>query len=354
MTIAIERWQFDAIRIVPWFFLAFLVSVLMTPFIRRLARHFGIVDRPNERKVHHKPIPLCGGIAIYFAIGVALCANLYAMDILTDGEVNLHHYVGFLLGGLVLMIGGYLDDRYNLPPRYAFITPVVAALAAIMFGIEVDKLTNPFGGVIFLLPWQSDVLVFVWLMVVMYTTKFLDGLDGLATGISAIGALMVMLLSLTTAYFQPDVAVLAGISLGALLGFLLWNFHPASIFLGEGGSTFVGYLLGVLAVISGGKLATALLVLGIPLLDAIWVVTRRLWRGGLSATARADRKHLHHRFLDLGWSQRQIVLTYYIVAAGFGVCTLFLQSREKLIALGLLTLMMILAALVLVSKEKRV
>jgi UDP-N-acetylmuramyl pentapeptide phosphotransferase/UDP-N-acetylglucosamine-1-phosphate transferase len=188
----------------------------------------------------------------------------------------------------------------------------------------------------------------------MYTTKFLDGLDGLATGVSAIGALMVMLLALSTAYFQPDVALLAGISFGALLGFLFWNFSPASIFLGEGGSTFVGYLVGILAVISGGKLATALLVFGIPLLDVVWVVTRRLRQGGLLATTQADRKHLHHRLLDLGWSQRQIVFVFYLVAAVFGVLTLFLQSREKLIALGLLAFLMALAAFALVSRERRI
>ncbi len=340
--------------ILPWAFLAFVFSLAATRLVAWVAGRWGILDRSTEtRKIHAKPTPLLGGTAIFLSIAFFVLLLVLRTDALTGGEITPSHYFGFLLGGVVLMIGGYLDDRYNLPPRFAFISPVLAALIAILFGIEVEKITNPFGGAIFLLPWQSDALVFVWLMVVMYTTKFLDGLDGLATGVSAIGALMVMLLALTTAYFQPDVALLAGISLGALLGFLLWNFHPASIFLGEGGSTFVGYLLGILAVISGGKLATALLVLGIPLLDVIWVVARRLLHGGVHAAARGDRKHLHHRLLDLGWSQRQIVLAYYVVAVGFGVMTLFLQSRDKLIALGFLCVMMILAAFVLVARDKR-
>ncbi len=340
--------------LLPWFALSFVLSLLATRLVERLARALGVLDHPTSpRKIHAHPMPLLGGLAIYGTIAILVGVLLATSRALTSGEITTMHYVGFLLGGLILMVGGFLDDRYELPPRFAWIAPVLAAATAIAFGIQVEKLTNPFGGVIYLAAWQSNVLVFVWLLLVMFTTKFLDGLDGLATGVSAIGTLMVMLLALTAAYFQPDVALLAAVALGALLGFLVWNFHPARIFLGESGSTFVGFLLGTLAVISGGKLATALLVLAIPLLDVIWVVARRVARGGLAAAAKGDKKHLHHRLLDLGWSQRRIVLTYYALAAAFGILTLFLQSREKLFALGLLTLGMIIAAVVLVAHERR-
>lgn len=340
--------------ILPWALLAFFLSLVLTRVIRRIAIRGDILDRPTEpRKIHTRATPLLGGTAIFISLAIVLLFLLWQGDALTGGEITARHYAGFLLGGLILIIGGFIDDRYNLPPRFSLIAPILAALTAILFGIEVEKLTNPFGGAIYLSAWQSNALVFFWLLVVMYTTKFLDGLDGLASGVSGIGALMVMLLALSAAYYQPDVALLAGISLGTLFGFLLWNRHPASIFLGEGGSTFVGFLLATLAVISGGKLATALLVLGIPLLDLIWVVTRRLMRGGVAAAVKGDKKHLHHRLLDLGWSQRKIVFAYYLVAAGFGVLTLFLQSREKMIALLLLMLMMAVAAVLLVSKEKR-
>jgi UDP-GlcNAc:undecaprenyl-phosphate/decaprenyl-phosphate GlcNAc-1-phosphate transferase len=188
-------------------------------------------------------------------------------------------------------------------------------------------------------------------MVVMYTTKFLDGLDGLATSVTSIGALMILLLSLTAAYYQPDVALVSVVAIGSMLGFLFWNFHPASIFLGEGGSTYVGFLLGVLAVISGGKLATALLVLGIPLLDAIWVVLRRYRTGGFKNIFNADRKHLHHRLFDRGLGQRSVVLFYVIIATAFGITTLIFQSREKLVALIVLGLLMFLVALFFSRKE---
>lgn len=335
--------------------LSFLLSAALTLVVRRVAIRFGIVDRPaGGRKIHTRPIPLLGGVAIFVSISAFVLFSLRYTNWLTGGEITVTHYAGFLLGGLILMAGGYVDDRYNLPARYAIVAPILAAVTVIAFGIEVTKLTNPFGGVILLEHWQSNAIVFVWLMVVMYTTKFLDGLDGLATGVSSIGALMVMLLALSTAYFQPDVAMLSAICLGSFLGFLAFNFHPARIFLGEGGSTFVGFVVGTLAVISGGKLATALLVIAIPMLDVVWIVVRRFRVGGLSQVFKGDRKHLHHRLLDRGWSQRQIVAAYYLLAIVFGCSALFLQSKEKLIALAAVVALMFVVAIVLSKQEKTV
>lgn len=336
-----------------WFFIAFLLSFAGTVLVKKVAHRFGIVDKPVlERKIHKTAIPLLGGTAIFLALAVVIAIVLSRTDLLTGGEITVIHYAGFLLGGFILILGGSLDDRFNLPPQYTILFPVLAAVTAIGFGIEVEKLTNPLGGIIYLSAWQSDVLVFVWLLVVMYTTKFLDGLDGLATSVSSIGALMIMLLSLTVAYFQPDVALLSAASVGALLGFLVWNAHPASVFLGEGGSTFVGYLVGILAVISGGKLATALLVLGIPLMDVIWTVIRRFRQNGFKQIFKGDRKHLHHRLLDLGWSQRVIVLVYLAVATTFGFIALFLQSKEKLLALLFLVVLMVISASILARNDR--
>lgn len=336
-----------------WGGLAFVLAFVAAFAVERLARRFGVVDRPGPRKIHHQPVPLLGGVAIYLAVAVCVGGALWSSGTLTSGSITLGHYLGFLTGGLILMVGGALDDRYNLPPHLSLIAPLLAALAAVFGGIEISKITNPFGGVILIEPWQSNVLVFAWLLVVMYTTKFLDGLDGLATGVSAVGMGMVLGLSLTVAYFQPDVALLSSIALGATLGFLVRNFHPAKIFLGEGGSTFVGYLLGTLAVISGGKLATALLVVGIPLLDVAWAVLRRASTGGLKNITKADRKHLHHRLLDLGWGQRRVAVTYYLVAAAFGAAAMFLQSGAKLVALSLLGLLMLVAVIILDAYDRR-
>lgn len=337
-----------------WGIVAFAISFFTTVFVKHFAFRKGLIDRPQkERKIHDRPTARLGGLAIYLAILIVVIVLLLTSPILTAGRITATHYIGLLVGGLILMIGGALDDRFDLPPWFTILSPVLASLVLIGSGIEIEKLTNPFGGVLFLTSTQSDILVFVWLMVVMYTTKFLDGLDGLATSVSTIGALMILLLALTAAYYQPDVSLLSAVSIGAFLGFLFWNFHPASIFLGEGGSTLVGFLLGTLAVISGGKLATALLVLGIPLFDVVWIVLRRLKAGGLRKIFQGDRKHLHHRLLDLGLGQRRIMLLYIFVASAFGVSTLFLQSREKLVALVLLGLMMLVAAAMLVQHERK-
>lgn len=336
-----------------WFLFAFVISAFVTDFMIKVAVRFGFVDHPTERKVHAKSMPLLGGVAIYFSIAVCLLVALQVSGTLTSGAITLNQYLGFLLGGLVLMIGGALDDRFQLSPRLSIIPPILAALIAVASGMDVSKLTNPLGGILLVAPWTSNVIVFIWLLIVMYTTKLLDGLDGLASGIAAIGTLMILALSLTVAYFQPDVALFASIVFGALLGFLAWNFHPARIFLGEGGSTFVGFSLGTLAVISGGKLATALLAIGIPLIDVVWSVIRRWRTGGFKQIFSADRQHLHHRLLDLGWGQKRIVLSYYVVAALFGLAALFLQSREKLFALGLLALAMFALIIWLARYEKR-
>ena len=334
---------------------AFGVSVLLTPLVAFCARRFGVENVPKGelKQVHRKPIPQLGGLAIYTAISWVLLLSLSTTSVLTSGTVDTRQYLGFLLGGLVLMIGGSFDDKFNLPPRFTIVFPLVAAFVAVAFGIGVSKVSNPFGSTPFEITGiASQLVTFIWLLVVMYTTKFLDGLDGLATGVSSIGALMMMCLALTTVYFQPDAAVFASLCLGAMLGFLVWNFNPAKIFLGEGGSTFVGFTIGVLAVIGGGKFGTALLVLSIPFLDVIWVVLRRVFAEHHSPT-KGDRKHLHHRLLDLRMSQRQVVLLYYAIAALVGLAGLFLQSRQKVILFGLVALLMVISALFLLAHERK-
>lgn len=334
---------------------AFLLAAVLTPIIRWIAIRLDIVDRPTDeaKKLHRQPIPLLGGTAIFISIALVLLALFFLHDqTLTSGLIGYQQYTGFLLGGLILIIGGFFDDKFTLPPKVTILFPILAALAAVIFGIGVSKVSNPFGGAIEISALASQIVTFVWLMVVMYVTKFLDGMDGLATGVSAIGALMMTGLALTAAYFQPDAAALAAICAGALLGFLVWNFHPAKIFLGEGGSTFVGFTIGVLAVIGGAKVGTALLVLSIPFLDVIWVVLRRTLIEHRSPT-KGDRKHLHHRLLDLGLSQRQVVLIYYAIAAIVGTSTLFLQSKQKLILFGAIILLMVVGATLLVLTERK-
>jgi UDP-N-acetylmuramyl pentapeptide phosphotransferase/UDP-N-acetylglucosamine-1-phosphate transferase len=196
----------------------------------------------------------------------------------------------------------------------------------------------------------ADLFAFFWLMTMTYTTKFLDGLDGLVSGITTICAVILFALSLNKEVAQPETALLAIIFAGASLGFLIFNFHPAKIFLGEGGSLYTGFMLGVLAIISGAKIATALLILGIPLLDVLWVIFRRIFLK--SSPFMADKKHLHFRLLDIGLSHRMAVALLWLLSLIFGIAALFLGSQQKLISLIILFILMIILAIILVVFNK--
>jgi UDP-GlcNAc:undecaprenyl-phosphate GlcNAc-1-phosphate transferase len=329
-----------------YFVLALALALALTPLVKRFALRTGCVDLPDQtRKLHSRPTPLLGGLALFLSFGLALLAYLRfaPIDFLV---VPIRFFVGILSGGAVLMVGGFLDDKYRLPAKLSWIFPALAALAIVLSGIGVGirQISNPFGAplrfdfMVFGVP-VAAFLVWLWMMGMMFTTKFLDGLDGLAGGVSFIASLTLFFLSLTAKVNQPITATIAIILCGALTGYLVYNFPPASIFLGEGGSTFLGFILGVLSIILGGKIATALLVMGIPILDVAWVIVRRLWYR--SSPFRGDRQHLHFRLVDLGMSQRQAILTLYAISAVFGFTAVFLQSFGKLIALIILFAIMI-------------
>ena len=185
----------------------------------------------------------------------------------------------------------------------------------------------------------------------IYTTKFLDGLDGLASSIGIVGALAIFALSFTPNVRQDYTAMLAAIFVGSLLGFLVFNWHPAKIFLGESGSTFLGFTLGILAIIAGGKIATAFLVMGVPILDVAWVIGARLAAG--RSPFKADKSHLHHRLLSLGLSQPQIVGILVLFSVLFGGLAVFLQSLGKLILLLTLFFVMLVLGFMVVSLNRR-
>jgi UDP-GlcNAc:undecaprenyl-phosphate GlcNAc-1-phosphate transferase len=299
----------------------------MAPLVWEWMRQRKVVDMPDGvRKRHGRPIPLGGGFALWLSVVVMTGIGVWRAPSFLAGTIPLSAYLALALGGLLLVCGGYADDRRSLPPRAQMLFPVLAALLAILGGVSIVRLTNPFGGV-----WEpglwSPVLVFLWLMVSMYTTKLLDGVDGLATGVGAAGAALIALLASTQAFFQPDVRTLAVVLASALLGFLFWNRSPAVGYLGEGGSVLIGYFLGALAVLSGSKMATLLLVLAVPMLDVAWVVWSRYRRG--VAVWKGDRSHLHHFFLDRGWAPGRILLFYMSVSASFGILALVVPRPWK-------------------------
>lgn len=316
----------------------FLLSAWLTPLARMVAVRFGVVDAPDGgRKQHGGVTPLLGGLAIVAGFVIPLVIVLLSTDHLTSGSITMRHFVGFLIGVGILTVTGVLDDRFAMSAKYSMVFFAIASLAAVAGGIEVSKITNPLGGVIVLAPVAASIVAFVWIIAMTMTTKLLDGVDGLAASISAVASLMIAALALTPTYFQSDVALLALMFAGAVLGFLLWNWHPAQVFMGEVGSTTLGFTVGVLSVIAGSKMATALLVLGIPAIDVALVAWRR-YRAGHNPFTTADRRHFHLLLLDAGMSARQVVAFYVGITLLFGLSTLVFVSWQKVLALAILAL----------------
>lgn len=348
------------------FFLGFGLSMAFTALLIKIAPKLGVIDKPKGgRKIHSKATPLMGGTAIFLAFFTIL---FFLQDELISGDLEPKHWIGFFLGALVLMIGGYLDDKYDLPAKKQLLYPVLAAVILIIGGVGIEKITNPLGGYIFLDSIKfpvltlagttyyfvlfSDLLIFFWLMGMMYTTKLLDGVDGLVSSISLIGSLIIFAFTSSTAYSQPDIAIASLVLAGAIAGFLVFNWHPARIFLGEGGSLFIGFALGTLSIISGGKFAIALLIMGIPILDVAWTIVRRL-KNGYNPFKHSDRGHLHHRFLDLGIGQRKTVIIYSFISYVFGMAAIFLQSMGKVMALISLIILMIFFIVIFSYLDKK-
>jgi UDP-GlcNAc:undecaprenyl-phosphate GlcNAc-1-phosphate transferase len=319
------------------FLLAVIIAALSTPIVRRFALKYDIVDKPSEaRKIHREPVAYLGGVAIFMAFLIGVLVNVSPS----------RQLIALLLGCLVLVLVGVIDDIRGLSPWIKLGWQFVAAGIALSGGIGITTITNPFGGVFdltggrfavdimslhFHITPLANAVSIIWMVGLANTINFLDGLDGLAGGVSGIAAVIMFLLSISARVNQPGVAMLSIILAGAIFGWLPFNFHPAKIFMGDSGAYFLGLVLAMLAIYSGAKLATATLVLGFPIVDAIWAATRRLARR--KSPFRADRGHFHHLLLDLGLSQRQAVLTLYAVAALFGSVALQIGSFAKLIAL---------------------
>ncbi|MFH0840707.1 MAG: MraY family glycosyltransferase [bacterium] len=336
------------------FIATFVLAVILTLLVKKLAQKLKVIDLPTGGRKHHtRPVPLLGGLAIFLTFFIMV---YIFRDQLLAGNLELHHWMGVFIGAVIIMIGGFLDDKYNLPAKLQLLFPLLAALSVVIGGVEVSKITNPFGEFLYLnqfkipvLSWGgvmhyfviiADLFAILWLMGMMYTAKLLDGLDGLVPGVIGIGSLIIFLFTLTTQYFQPDIGLAALVLATACFGFLVLSWYPAKIFLGEGGALFLGFLLGVLSIISGGKIAIALLIMGIPILDVVWTIARRILKKQ-NPFKTADRKHLHFKLLDSGLTNRQTVLIYYALAIVFGLSTLFLQSQGKLIGLAIVVIIML-------------
>ena len=321
------------------FVAAALLSLLITPAIARLAHRTGAVDHPNERRVNDAPIPRGGGVAVALAFlvvsGILIVTNERSELLPDPRALDAPEFVALLVGGALATILGALDDAFQLRARWQMLGQLALAGVAVVSGVTVSYLNNPVGpGEINLSGPFTIGFSMLWVVGMINSINFIDGLDGLSSGIALIAAATLGLISFTPAVNAPMVGILCFVLAGSLLGFLRWNFHPASIFIGTSGVVFVGYTLAVLSVLGTAKVAVALLVLGVPLIDTFWIIVRRLATGRSPFTP--DRGHIHHRLLDLGLSHSQTVLVIYGICLILAIMTFVLSGSGQLYAfLGL-------------------
>jgi len=330
------------------FVVAFALSLSLMPLARLLGERYGFVAAPGGRRKHSGTKSRLGGVALYAAfVAVAVLAQFLPVE--RQDPRELTRLVGLLLGATFIFLVGVYDDKKELSPAPQLTAQFITSLIAIYLLIVIDVINNPFTNRPLWFPWFITLpFTLFWLMGMMNTVNWLDGLDGLAAGVTAI-------LSAVLAFHmyregQYSVTLLPLALLAATLGFLPYNFHPARVFMGSSGSFFLGFAVGALGIIAGAKVATVLLVMGIPILDVAWLIFDR-FRLGRSPLI-GDRSHLHFRLLDLGLSQRQIVFLYYIFCSLFGLLAMLISSRIykflALLVLGAVTLLLLL----FVSRKK--
>ncbi len=288
---------------------AFLVSLVTTPIVKTLAQKWGAVDVPKDgRRMHDHPIPRMGGLAIF--LGFLLSVVLFAPFVQKNGlGIQLQ---SMLLGAVVIVVLGILDDIYALPALPKLIVQIVAAIIAVGGGNLIDTISNPnifSADPYWELGWLAYPVTVIWIVAVTNAVNLIDGLDGLACGVSTISSMTVLVIALTVA--EPAVAVLMACLAGGCIGFLPYNMNPAKIFMGDTGSTFLGYVLAVVSIQGLFKYYTLIsfvvpfLMLGLPIFDTCFAFIRRIAHG--QSPMHADRSHIHHRLIDMGLSQKQAV-----------------------------------------------
>jgi UDP-GlcNAc:undecaprenyl-phosphate GlcNAc-1-phosphate transferase len=345
------------------FGLAMLVSAGVLPALIRQAHRTGVVDRPGGRRSHSGEIPRLGGIAIFLGfVGGVGAALLLAGQAESLGQATSGFpWAGAGLGATIVFVAGLLDDVKQFRPRTKFLFQLVGAGVAVVFGVSIDALSLPIGGPFVLGAW-SPLVTLGWILIVTNAMNLIDGLDGLAGGLALIVTTVMAFVSFALGHFGAAVCAV-GLA-GALIGFLRFNMNPARVFMGDGGSQFLGFMLAIISIRGSIKGAAAvaltmpLLVLAVPLLDLTTTVARRAWRSpvtgvrGLGALIRqiasADREHLHHNLVDLGLSPRRAVLALYLLASIFALAGYLSLARNSLALAGLL-LVLCVGSVVLVK-----
>lgn len=333
------------------FIMSAIISFVLTPIVRRIAIKTGAMDIPKDnRRVHKEPMPLIGGLAIFFAV---IIVTLIFLPLTRE-------IISMIIGSAIIVMGGIIDDYKELSPKKKFLFELIAGIVLIIGGIKIDFITNPFSKDIALLDlkWLSIPVTLFWIVGITNTLNFIDGLDGLSAGVAMISSLTLMIVAGKFGY--SNIIILSAAMAGACLGFLPFNFNPAKIFMGDTGALFLGFMLsaitieGVMKSVATIAIVAPILILSVPIFDTTFAIFRRLLNG--QSIVAADKGHLHHRLLSRGFSQRKSVLILYGISALFGVIAILVSQANSKQAVYLsiaLLLATVLIAIKLGLFEKR-
>jgi len=333
--------------------MAFFITNFMTPISKKIAKKVGAVAEPKAIGVHKKTMPLAGGLAI--VTGFIVTALLMAPGMI---GFNSMEFFGLIGGSLIITSLGFLDDIYQLSPKIRIFFQVLAALIIVLSGVSIHVLTWPWAeyGVIGLGTW-GKILSVIWIVGLTNAVNLIDGLDGLATGVATIASVSLMVISFI--FGSPVVVLLAAILAGACLGFLPYNFSPAKIFMGDTGSTFLGFVLAVISIQGLTKsytvitLVVGMIVLGLPIFDTTFAIVRRVAKR--QSIAQGDRGHLHHRLVDKGLSHKKVVLAMYAISGGFGIAGILFALHDFVLATAIVSMILIvwIGDIIYTSKHKK-
>ncbi|KKI55059.1 Undecaprenyl-phosphate N-acetylglucosaminyl 1-phosphate transferase [Staphylococcus equorum subsp. equorum] len=313
-----------------------IVSLILTPIIIKVSHKLGIVDKPNFRKVHTKPVSVLGGTVILFAflLGVWLGHPI-------ETEVK-----PLVIGSVLIYLVGLVDDIYDLKPVIKLIGQVIAALVVVYYGVTIDFISLPIGPTIHFGVFGIPITV-IWIVAITNAINLIDGLDGLASGVSMIALMTIGFIAILQA--NIFIMMICSVLIGALLGFLFFNFHPAKIFLGDSGALLVGFIVGFLSLL-GFKNITfislffPIVILAVPFIDTLFAMIRRVKKG--QHIMQADKSHLHHKLLELGYSHRQTVVLIYSIALLFSLASIILYLSQPWGVLMMLILILVTIELI--------
>ena len=327
------------LKTVAAFVMAGILSFVLSPAAKRIAYKIGAIDIPkDERRMHKKPIPRLGGLAVFFAFLVTV---VFLVPI--DREMQ-----GILIGALIIVLLGVVDDSIELPAKFKFLVQIVAATIVVLHGTRIDVISNlnlfsdaPY---LNLGLWGIPVTV-IWIVAITNAVNLIDGLDGLSVGVCTIASISLLIIAAIVSEF--NVMVITAAVAGACIGFLPYNINPAKMFVGDTGATFLGFILATLSIQGMFKtyailsFAVPFLILGLPIFDTLFAILRRVLNG--QSPMHADRGHVHHRLIDLGFSQKQTVLILYSVSGILGISAVLLASSSAQRALFFVIIMIALA-----------